>query len=117
MKKKILPLLEKVEISDIGARGKAIARVDDFVTFITNGLPGDVVDLQVTRRRKSYQEGRVVKFHRYSGKRTEPFCRHFGTCGGCRWQDLQYAEQLHYKQKDSVVLPAPFRPTSPMRSL
>ena len=99
-RRKKLPLLENVEISDIGAKGKAIARVDNFVTFVSNGLPGDVVDLQVTRRRKSYQEGRVVKFHRYSEKRSDAFCRHFGTCGGCRWQDLQYAEQLHYKQKE-----------------
>ncbi|MCK4747587.1 MAG: 23S rRNA (uracil(1939)-C(5))-methyltransferase RlmD [Bacteroidales bacterium] len=99
-RRKKLPLLENVEISDIGAKGKAIARVDNFVTFISNGLPGDVVDLQVTRRKKSYQEGRVVKFHRYSEKRSDAFCKHFGTCGGCRWQDLKYAEQLHYKQKE-----------------
>ena len=99
-RKKKLPLVENVEITDIGARGKAIARIDNFVTFISNGLPGDVVDLQLTRRRKSYQEGRVVKFHRYSDKRTEPFCRHFGVCGGCRWQDLKYGEQLAYKQAE-----------------
>jgi len=99
-RKKKLPLIENVEITDIGAKGKAIARIKDFVTFITNGLPGDVVDLQLTRRRKSYQEGRVVKIHKYSDKRTDPFCRHFGVCGGCRWQDLQYSEQLYYKQKE-----------------
>jgi 23S rRNA (uracil1939-C5)-methyltransferase len=100
VRKKKLPLLENVEITDIGARGKAIARVDNFVTFVSGGLPGDLVDVQVTRRRKSYQEGRVVKFHRYSDKRTRPFCRHFGVCGGCRWQDLTYSEQLAYKQKE-----------------
>jgi len=99
-RRKKLPLLENVEITDIGAKGKAIARVEDFVTFITKGLPGDIVDLQLTRRRKSYQEGRVVKIHKYSDKRTDPFCRHFGVCGGCRWQDLQYTEQLYYKQKE-----------------
>jgi len=99
-RKKKLPLLENIEITDIGAKGKAIARIEDFVTFITKGLPGDVVDLQITRRRKSYQEGRVVKIHKYSDKRTDPFCRHFGVCGGCRWQDLQYSEQLYYKQKE-----------------
>jgi 23S rRNA (uracil1939-C5)-methyltransferase len=98
--RKKLPLIEKVEITDIGARGKSIARIDNFVTFVSNGLPGDVVDLQITRRRKSYQEGRVVRFHERSARRTEPFCRHFGQCGGCRWQDLKYVDQLHYKQQE-----------------
>ena len=99
-KPKKLPLLEKVEITDIGAKGKAIAKVEDFVTFISGGLPGDVVDVHLTRRRKSWQEGRVVNIHKYSEKRTKPFCKHFGVCGGCRWQDLQYSEQLYYKQKE-----------------
>jgi len=98
--RKKLPLIEKIEITDIGARGKAIARIDNFVTFVSNALPGDVVDLQITRRKKSFQEGRVVKFHEYSTRRTEPFCQHFGQCGGCRWQDLKYADQLHYKQQE-----------------
>jgi 23S rRNA (uracil1939-C5)-methyltransferase len=98
LRQKKLPLIEKIEITDIGARGKAIARVDNFVTFVPNGLPGDVVDIQITRRKKSFQEGNVVRFHAYSARRTEPFCQHFGQCGGCRWQDLKYTEQLHYKQ-------------------
>ena len=100
MGRKKLPLIEKIEITDIGARGKAIAKVDNFVTFVSNGLPGDVVDLQITRRKKSFQEGRVVRFHEYSTRRTEPFCQHFGQCGGCRWQDLKYTDQLHYKQQE-----------------
>jgi 23S rRNA (uracil1939-C5)-methyltransferase len=100
--RKKLPLIEQVEITDIGARGKAIARIDNFVTFVTKGLPGDVVDVQITRRRKSYQEGRVVRFHKQSTRRTEPFCQHFGKCGGCRWQDLKYADQLHYKQQEVI---------------
>ena len=100
MGRKKLPLIEKIEITDIGARGKAIARIDNFVTFVSNALPGDVVDLQITRRKKSFQEGRVVRFHEYSTRRTEPFCQHFGQCGGCRWQDLKYADQLHYKQQE-----------------
>ncbi|MCK4853878.1 MAG: class I SAM-dependent RNA methyltransferase, partial [Bacteroidales bacterium] len=100
MRRKKLPLIEKIEITDIGARGKAIARIENFVTFVSNGLPGDIVDLQITRRKKSYQEGRVVRFHQYSSKRADPFCKHFGQCGGCRWQDLQYAQQLHYKQQE-----------------
>jgi len=98
--RKKLPLIEKIEITDVGARGKAITRIDNFVTFVSGGLPGDVVDLQITRRRKSYQEGKVVRFHKYSTQRTEPFCSHFGQCGGCRWQDLKYTEQLHYKQQE-----------------
>jgi 23S rRNA (uracil1939-C5)-methyltransferase len=98
--RKKLPLVERIEITDIGARGKAIARIDNFVTFVPNGLPGDVVDLQITRRRKSYQEGKVVRFHERSKLRTNPFCKHFGLCGGCRWQDLKYTEQLHYKQQE-----------------
>ena len=100
MRRRKLPLIEKIEITDIGARGKAIARVDEFVTFVSNGLPGDVVDIQITRRKKSFQEGKVVRFHEYSTRRTEPFCQHFGQCGGCRWQDLKYTEQLHYKQQE-----------------
>ena len=100
MGRKKLPLVEKIELTDIGARGKALARIDNFVTFVSNGLPGDVVDLQITRRKKSYQEGKVVRFHKYSTRRSEPFCKHFGVCGGCRWQDLQYTEQLHYKQQE-----------------
>ena len=87
MGRRKLPLLEKVEITDIGSRGKAIARVENFVTFVSNALPGDVVDIQVHRRRKSYQEGKAVHFHSLSSMRTNPFCRHFGICGGCRWQD------------------------------
>jgi 23S rRNA (uracil1939-C5)-methyltransferase len=98
--RKKLPLIEKIEITDIGARGKAIARIDNFVTFVSNALPGDVVDLQITRRKKSFQEGKAVRFHEYSARRTEPFCQHFGQCGGCRWQDLKYADQLQYKQKE-----------------
>lgn len=87
-------------VTDIAARGKAIARIDQFVTFISNALPGDVVDLQITRRKKSYQEAKAIRFHSLSDKRTTPFCEHFGSCGGCRWQDLRYDEQLYYKQKE-----------------
>jgi 23S rRNA (uracil1939-C5)-methyltransferase len=100
--KKKLPLIEKVTITDIAAQGKALARIDNFVTFVSNAVPGDVVDIQVFRRRKSYQEAYAVHFHSLSDKRTSPFCEHFGICGGCRWQDLKYSEQLCYKQKEVV---------------
>ena len=102
MKRKKLPLLEKIEITDIGSRGKAIARVDNFVTFVSNALPGDVVDIQLQKRKKAYQEGKAVHFHSKSDQRTDPFCVHFGVCGGCKWQDLSYESQLKYKQKEVV---------------
>ena len=95
-----MPIIQQITITDIAAQGKALARIDNFVTFVSNTLPGDVVDVQVTRRRKSYQEGYAVSFHSLSEKRATPFCEHFGVCGGCRWQDLKYSEQLYYKQKE-----------------
>jgi len=97
--KKPLPLLEKVEIKDIAAEGKAIARVDNLVVFVPWTAPGDIVDIQLTRKKNSYAEGKAVVFHRYSAVRSEPFCEHFGICGGCKWQHLPYDEQLRYKQK------------------
>ena len=97
--RKQLPLLENVPILDAGAEGKAIARFDDRVVFVPFVVPGDVVDIQVIAKKKSFYEGRAIKVHTFSGKRTEPFCSHFGTCGGCRWQNMKYEEQLFYKQK------------------
>ncbi|MFV0365683.1 MAG: 23S rRNA (uracil(1939)-C(5))-methyltransferase RlmD [Mangrovibacterium sp.] len=93
------PLFEGVEIIDIGAEGKAVAKVNDMVVFTTHVVPGDVVDLQVTKKRKSYMEARVVKVQTYSANRQEAFCEHFGACGGCKWQYLPYEKQLFYKQK------------------
>ena len=98
-KKKQLPILEKVTITDVAAEGKAIARVNDMVVFVPFVAPGDVVDIQLTRKKNSYAEGKPVYFHEYSAKRAEPFCEHFGVCGGCKWQHLPYEEQLYYKQK------------------
>ncbi|WP_120275239.1 23S rRNA (uracil(1939)-C(5))-methyltransferase RlmD [Mangrovibacterium diazotrophicum] len=93
------PLYEAVEITDIGAEGKAIARVNDMVVFTTHVVPGDIVDLQVTKKRKSYMEARVTNIREKSADRQEAFCAHFGTCGGCKWQFLPYEKQLYYKQK------------------
>lgn len=93
------PLYEQVTITDIGAEGKAIAKVNDIVVFATHVIPGDVVDLQVTKKRKKYQEARVVNIHEKSTDRVEAFCDHFGVCGGCKWQFLPYEKQLFYKQK------------------
>ena len=98
-KKKELPLLEKVTITDVAAEGKALARVNDMVVFVPYVVPGDVVDLQVKRKKHSYAEAVAVKFHEFSSLRTEPICKHFGVCGGCKWQCLKYEDQLRYKQK------------------
>ena len=93
------PFYEKVQIEDIGAEGKALARVGNMVVFTQLVVPGDVVDLQVNKKRKKYQEAFVVKVHEYSPDRVEAFCNHFGICGGCKWQFLPYERQLFYKQK------------------
>ena len=93
-KKKPLPLLENITITGVAAEGKAIAKVDNLVVFVPYAVPGDMVDLQVRRKKHSYAEAEVVRFHHYSENRVEPFCPHFGVCGGCKWQCLPYAEQL-----------------------
>jgi len=97
-RKKKKPLYEGVTIENIGAEGKALARVGEMVVFTKYAIPGDVVDLQVTKKRKKYQEAFVSKFHEYSKDRVNPFCEHFGVCGGCKWQLLPYDKQLFYKQ-------------------
>jgi len=96
---KPLPLHENVEIIDIGSEGKAIAKVDGIVVFTTLVIPGDIVDLQVTKKREKYQEAKVVKIHTNSPDRIPAFCEHFEVCGGCKWQYLPYEKQLFYKQK------------------
>ena len=98
-RRKDLPLLEKVRITDIGAEGNAIARIDNQVVFVPMLIPGDVVDIRVRRKRRKYMEGSVVRFHEYSKDRITPRCIHFGICGGCRWQHLPYTLQLFHKQK------------------
>ena len=98
-KKKVLPILENVEISAVAAEGKALARVDEMVVFVPYVVPGDVVDLQITRKKHHYAEAVAVKFHRYGSSRTQPFCQHFGVCGGCKWQCLSYEAQLSAKQQ------------------
>lgn len=98
-KKKELPLLEKVTITDVAAEGKALAKVNDLVIFVPYVVPGDVVDLQIKRKKNHYAEAVAVKFHEYSSERAEPFCQHYGVCGGCKWQCLSYENQIKYKQK------------------
>jgi len=98
-KKKPYPILENITITDIAAEGKSLVRINDLVVFVPFCVPGDVVDLQIKRKKHSYAEAEVVRFHKYSDKRTEPKCAHFGLCGGCKWQNLPYEEQLAFKQK------------------
>lgn len=98
-KRKPLPILEQITITDVVAEGKALAKVDNLVIFVPYAVPGDVVDLQIKRKKHSYAEAEVIKFHKYSDKRSKPFCQHFGVCGGCKWQCLPYDEQIRYKQK------------------
>ena len=96
-------VFENIEVIDAGAKGKSIAKAPDGkVIFLTNAVPGDVVDIQTTKKRKAYYEGTATKFHTYSEKRTTPKCEHFGTCGGCKWQFMDYSHQLDYKQNEVV---------------
>ena len=97
--KKMLPILEAVKILDVAAEGKALARVNDMVIFVPFAAPGDVVDIQLTRKKHKYAEGRIVRFREYSKERETPFCAHFGVCGGCKWQQLPYQAQLNFKQQ------------------
>ena len=92
-------MLEQIEITGVAAEGKALARVNDLVVFVPFAAPGDIVDLQVTRKKHSYAEARIVKFHAYSPLRVQPFCEHFGVCGGCKWQHVTYDFQLQFKRQ------------------
>lgn len=100
MKKKKAPeYLEDVLIVDAGSEGMSVAKPEGRVVFIPFGVPGDVVDIEVYKKKKNYFEGRILRFKQYSDKRVEPVCQHFGLCGGCKWQHLAYEWQLYYKQK------------------
>ena len=98
-KKKPFPILENITITDVAAEGKALTRVGDMVVFVPFAVPGDVVDLQIKKKKHSYCEAEVVRFIKYSNVRAIPQCEHFGICGGCKWQNLPYEEQLKAKQK------------------
>ena len=101
-KKKNLPILEHIEITGVAAEGKALAKVDGMVVFVPNCVPGDIVDIQVTKKKHSFMEGRVLRMVQESAVRCEAKCKHFGVCGGCKWQILPYEEQLRYKQQQIV---------------
>jgi len=100
-RKKKSHLFDNIEVIDTAAKGKSVAKAPDGrVIFLSNTVPGDIVDIQTGRKRKSYFEGKAVKFHKFSDKRTEPECDYFGVCGGCKWQNMKYDQQLAYKQKE-----------------
>lgn len=98
-KKKPYPILENITITDVAAEGKCLVRINDLVVFVPFCVPGDIVDLQIRRKKHSYAEAEVVRFVKYSEKRAVPVCGHFGVCGGCKWQNLPYEEQLAFKQR------------------
>ncbi|MFA5781562.1 MAG: 23S rRNA (uracil(1939)-C(5))-methyltransferase RlmD, partial [Bacteroidales bacterium] len=91
--------LERLEIIDIADEGKSVAKYGDIVVFVTGAVPGDIVDAKVIKKRRNFLEAKVINFHKYSDDRIKPFCKHFGVCGGCKWQSLSYEKQLFYKQK------------------
>jgi 23S rRNA (uracil1939-C5)-methyltransferase len=95
-------ILENVVIESMAAEGKCVARVDGLVLFVEGAAPGDVADISLTRIKTSFLEGRAVGIKKFSDKRAEPFCSHFGLCGGCKWQNLDYATQLYYKQQQVI---------------
>ena len=97
-KKFIIP---KVTATDYAAEGKSLARIDGKVIFIEGAVPGDVADILITKNKKDWAEGKAIRFESYSPDRTTPFCRHFGICGGCKWQMLPYQKQLLYKQQEA----------------
>lgn len=94
--------LTEITIEKIAAEGKCIAKQADLVVFVDKVVPGDVVDIKITRKKKNYLEGTPIKYHRYSPIRVDPFCQHFGTCGGCKWQHLPYHQQIEYKQQQVI---------------
>lgn len=100
--KKEMPVLQQVTITGVAAEGKAIARVNDKVLFVPFGAPGDVADIRIRLKKKHFMEGEIVHLHTPGPLRTDPFCEHFGTCGGCKWQHLPYPAQVEFKQQQVV---------------
>ncbi|HPX77041.1 MAG TPA: 23S rRNA (uracil(1939)-C(5))-methyltransferase RlmD, partial [Bacteroidales bacterium] len=99
MAKKKFPIIENLLITSVAAEGVSLGRHNDYVIFVSGVIPGDIVDVQLTRMRKAYAESKLLQIREFSKDRIEPFCKHFGTCGGCKWQMLPYEKQLEYKEK------------------
>lgn len=102
MSRRSLPIYRDIVIEGVAAEGKAITRIEDIVVFVPYCVPGDVVDLQITKKKHSFMEARVIEYKSYAPQRCQPVCKHYGTCGGCKWQILPYSEQLRYKQQQVV---------------
>ena len=100
MRKKKNPVLTAVKVERYAAGGKSIARVDGKAVFIEGAVPGDVVDVRLSKNKKDWAEGKAIRFLSFSPDRETPFCAHFGICGGCKWQMLPYSQQLLYKQEE-----------------
>ena len=98
-KRKELPILENIKITDVVTEGKSLARIDNMVLFVPYAVPGDVVDVRVTRKKHHFMEGTVIRFHKMSEYRQQPVCPHYGVCGGCKWQCLTYEQQIYWKQR------------------
>jgi 23S rRNA (uracil1939-C5)-methyltransferase len=96
------PILENITILDIADKGNTFAKLNDLALFISGGVPGDVVDIQVTKKKKAFMEGRIIKTHSFSNKRADAFCEYFGTCGGCKWQHMGYQHQVDFKQQQVI---------------
>ena len=94
--------MENLTVTSAGAQGKAIAKHDGLVVFVTGAVPGDVVDVRVTKKKSNYAEAITTRIVSPSRGPYSPFCKHFGTCGGCKWQDLSYPKQLEYKQQQVI---------------
>ena len=101
-KKKNLPTFENILITGVAAEGKSLTRINDYVVFVPWAVPGDSVDLQITKKKHSFMEARVLRYVKLSEQRCQPICRHFGVCGGCKWQMLPYQQQLQYKQQQII---------------
>ena len=98
-------IFENVKVLDAGAKGVSVAKAPDGkVIFIPNVVPGDVADIQTFKKRKAYYEGKAIKIHEYSEHRIDPVCSHFGSCGGCKWQNMGYSRQLFYKNQEVYIL-------------
>ncbi len=102
MKRSKYPRIDGLEITDVAAEGKSLGRIDDQVVFVPHTVPGDVVNVQINNKRRRFMEGYVIDYVSYSPLRVEPFCEHYGECGGCKWQSLPYSLQLEYKQRQVV---------------
>jgi len=94
--------MQGIAVSDYAAEGKALAKVDGKVIFISGAVPGDTVNLFLTKNKKDWAEARVTAVKEFSSDRVEPFCQHFGVCGGCKWQMLPYRKQIEYKQQEAA---------------